>query len=553
MAAHRVTRLHGDARGVWVAAERLAQVRAVKPAWTDEPALDLPASLRETWTADDALVELMRNRLEILGPVTVDALADSLELDPSAVAAALARLEGQGFALRGRFSARAVSAPSRSGASAALLARIHRRTLHRLRAEIEPVSTEAYLRFLLAWQHVADGERMAGPRGLEDVVAQLEGFEVAAGSWEVDVLPDRVEDYEREWLDALGNAGKVVWQRRTLPGAGAFTNGSRPEPTVVGAPTKAGPVRATPIALLRRGHLGLWRRLAGTEQEALARLSPTARDVLAYLSRSGASFFDDIAAGTGLLHTQLEVGARRARVARAGLLRQLPRTARAAVARREAQADLRTEKAAHRRLRARGRGALGGAGQRRCRHRRRVDASRGRHRSRRRPSPPRTVALADEDLEEIARLLLRRWGVVFRRLLDREGSLPPWRDLLRVLRRLEARGEIRGGRFIHGWSGEQFALPEAVPALRRHRRPPEHDQWIAVSGADPLNLVGILTPGARVPAISTNRVLYRNGRPAAVLLGRELRALDPLSEAELWEARKRLERRAPAAKAALAV
>ena len=150
-------------------------------------------------------------------------------------------------------------------------------------------------------------------------------------------------------------------------------------------------------------------------------------------------------------------------------------------------------------------------------------------------------------------MLLRRWGIVFRRLLDREGSLPPWRDLLRVLRRLEARGEIRGGRFIHGWSGEQFALPEAVPALRRHRRPPERDEWIAVSGADPLNLVGILTPGGRVPAISTNRVLYRSGRPAAVLLGRDLRALDPLSDAELWEARKRLERRAPAAKAALAV
>jgi ATP-dependent Lhr-like helicase len=169
------------------------------------------------------------------------------------------------------------------------------------------------------------------------------------------------------------------------------------------------------------------------------------------------------------------------------------------------------------------------------------------------PEPASPPALTDDDLEEVARLLLRRWGVVFRRLIDREGSLPPWRDLLRVLRRLEARGEIRGGRFVYGWSGEQFALPEAVPALRRHRRPPEHDQWIAVSGADPLNLVGILTAGARVPAISTNRVLYRNGRPAAVLLGRELRALDPLSDAELWEARKRLERRAPAAKAALAV
>ncbi|HEX2464039.1 MAG TPA: helicase-related protein, partial [Thermoanaerobaculia bacterium] len=550
VAEHRVTRLHGGARGVWVAAERLAQLRAVKPDWTDQPALDLPAALRETWTAEDALVELVRNRLEILGPVTVDALADSLEIHPGAVSVALVRLEGQGYALRGRFTPRL---GIEEWCERGLLARIHRRTLHRLRAEIEPVSTEAYLRFLLAWQHLADGERKAGPRGLEEVVAQLEGFEVAAGSWEVDVLPDRVEDYEREWLDALGNAGKVVWQRRTLPCAVRAKDMGAEAMVTTMAGASAGPVRATPIALLRRGHLGLWRRLAGTEQEALARLSPIARDVLAHLSRSGATFFEDIAAGTGLLHTQLE--AVLGELTALGLVYSdsflglrallLPAEKRKPISgpRRRRTADFGLEDA--------GRWValadVPSAGDEA------TSGSAGADAARSSPEPPRNVALADEDLEEIARLLLRRWGVVFRRLLDREGSLPPWRDLLRVLRRLEARGEIRGGRFIHGWSGEQFALPEAVPTLRLHRRPPEHDQWIAVSGADPLNLVGILTPGARVPAISTNRVLYRNGRPAAVLLGRELRALDPLDEAELWEARKRLERRAPAAKAALAV
>jgi ATP-dependent Lhr-like helicase len=319
--------------------------------------------------------------------------------------------------------------------------------------------------------------------------------------------------------------------------------------TMAGA--SAGPVRATPIALLRRGHLGLWRRLAGTEQEALARLSPVARDVLAHLSRAGATFFEDIAAGTGLLHTQLE--AVLGELTALGLVYSdsflglrallLPAEKRKPISgpRRRRTADFGLEDAGRWVALADAPSAGDEAG------------SAGADAARSSPEPPRNVALADEDLEEIARLLLRRWGVVFRRLLDREGSLPPWRDLLRMLRRLEARGEIRGGRFIHGWSGEQFALPEAVPTLRLHRRPLEHDQWIAVSGADPLNLVGILTPGARVPAISTNRVLYRNGRPAAVLLGREVRALDPLSEAELWEARKRLERRAPAARAALAV
>jgi ATP-dependent Lhr-like helicase len=275
----------------------------------------------------------------------------------------------------------------------------------------------------------------------------------------------------------------------------------------------------------------------------VARLSSSARDVLRLLSSSGPSFLDDIARGTGLLHTQLE-GAL-GELAAQGLVYSdsflglrallLPSDRRRPIGRgrRRRSADFGLEDAGRWVALAR----LHDAGAE-------IDAV-----SEEPPSP----TLADDDVEEIARLLLRRWGVVFRRLLDREGSLPPWRDLLRVLRRLEARGEIRGGRFVHGWSGEQFALPEAVSALRAHRRAPDPAQWTAVSGTDPLNLIGILTPGGRVPAISTNRVLYRGGNPSAVLLGREVVPLEPLSDAELWEARKRLERRAPAARTALAV
>jgi ATP-dependent Lhr-like helicase len=392
-------------------------------------------------------------------------------------------------------------------------------------------------------------------------------------------LPDRVEDYEREWLDALGNAGKVVWQRRTLPapsggapvpsGAavqnGTVANGvaldtapegvapdgaARSGPWEKRAPGKAGPVRATPIALVRRGHLGLWRRLGGADDEAVARLSASARAVLGFLEREGASFVDDIARGTALLHTQLETAL--AELASLGLVYSdsflglrallLPAEKRKPIAggRRRRTADYGLEDAG--RWVATTTAAASASAQ---------DASA--------PATggpttnPTPLAPAADDLDAIAWLLLRRWGVVFRRVLDREGALPPWRDLLRALRRLEARGEIRGGRFVAGWSGEQFALPEAVSALRRHRQAPDRDQWIAVSATDPLNLIGILTPGARVPAVSTNRVLYRNGRAAAVLAGRDLVALEPLVEAELWEARKLLERRAPAARAALAV
>ncbi|HVR28326.1 MAG TPA: ATP-dependent DNA helicase, partial [Thermoanaerobaculia bacterium] len=568
VAAGRATRLRADqgSPGIWVAAERLNEVRAVVPSWTASPELALPPALREPRAADEALVEILRGRLEILGPVTAVALAAPLVA--VTVAPALARLEHQGFALRGRFTP---GLDLEEWCERGLLARIHRRTVNRLRAEIEPVSTEAYLRFLLAWQHLAEGERKAGPRGLEEVVAQLEGFEVAAGSWEVDVLPDRVEDYERGWLDALGNAGKVVWQRRTLPAASpspASTHGTRAGGPSLAAETgsidrrpgssaKAGPVRATPIALVRRCNLPLWRRLAGSEEEAITRLSAGARDVLAFLSRAGASFVEDVARGTGLLHTQLEMAL--AELASLGLVYSdsflglrallLPAEKRKPIAggRRRRTATYGLEDAG--RWVATAILPAGGEDDPRDRT---EDSDPG-SRPAATGNPVASARFGDDELETLARLLLRRWGVVFRRLLDREGALPPWRDLLRVLRRLEARGEIRGGRFVRGWSGEQFALPEAVSALRRHRRAPDRDLWVAVSGTDPMNLVGILTPGGRVPAISANRVLYRSGRPAAVLLGRELVALDPLSEAELWEARKRLERRAPAAKAAAAV
>jgi ATP-dependent Lhr-like helicase len=144
-----------------------------------------------------------------------------------------------------------------------------------------------------------------------------------------------------------------------------------------------------------------------------------------------------------------------------------------------------------------------------------------------------------EQVEEIALTLLRRYGVVFTRMLEREAAwLPKWRDLLRVYRRLEARGEIRGGRFVSGFSGEQFALPEAVAALRAIRRRGPDESLVSVSGADPLNLAGILTPGPKLASLTGNRVLYRDGIPLAFLEGNSTRFLEPV-ESE-FENRARL-------------
>ena len=516
----RVTQLTDGTRSVWVAAERASELAAIRPDWAPTPPLDLPAALRQIHAPEDALPEVLRGRLEILGPVTPRALAAPLDLDMREVETALAALEAEGFVLRGHFSH---DTEETEWCERRLLARIHRRTLKRLRAEIEPVSAEAFLRFLLGWHHLEEGEHKAGPKGLEEVVYQLEGFEVPAGGWEVDVLPDRVEDYEAAWLDGLCLGGKTVWQRRSPPPLRDTTS------------AKPGPVRSTPIALLRRGNRELWSRIGGAV-ESQAGLSVGAQQVLSLLRQQGASFFDDLCKGTGLLQTQLE-----------GCLAEL--AARGLVS-SDTFLGLRALLVPSAR-----RKPFSGTGRRRSADFGLDDAG-------------RWVAIAeetgeedslegftaqDELFEEVARILLRRWGVVFRRLLDREGALPPWRDLLRAFRRLEARGEVRGGRFIAGFSGEQFALPEAVSALRKHRQEPDRDQWTAVSAADPLNLVGILTPGARLHSVSANRVLFRNGRPVVLSIAGDLRFLEPLSDKETWEARKRLERRQPAAKAALTV
>ncbi|HKI06404.1 MAG TPA: DEAD/DEAH box helicase [Thermoanaerobaculia bacterium] len=504
-----------DGLRLWVAAERLPQILALHPTARLEPEIAAPPRFARVWAADEAAVEMVRGRLEGLGPVTAESMAASLGIRRSAVEAALAALESEGFMFRGRFTP---GFPGEEWCERRLLARIHRYTMDRLRREIEPVSQADYLRFLLAWQRVDPEERAEGPESLHALVEQLEGFEAAAASWEGEILPARMKEYDPAWLDALCLSGRFVWGRASAPGPG----GSR-----------RAPVRATPIALLSRGNLPFWWEIAPASAASAASdtagldLSAGARAVYDLLRGRGASFFGDIAHGAGLLHTQLEMAL--AELVAWGLVTSDSFTGLRALL-----------TPAHKRPpvdRSGRRSSVSLFGMENA----------GRWSLLYHPGAA-AEGISRDAAETVAWTLLRRYGVVFRRLLERETLLPPWRDLLQVFRRLEARGEIRGGRFVDGFSGEQYALSDAVGRLRALRKQPKKGVMVSVSAADPLNLVGIATPGDRLPALAGNRLLYRDGEPVAVLEGREPRFLVDLDPAARWQAQNALVRRSVAPK-----
>jgi ATP-dependent Lhr-like helicase len=510
----RVARLTTPAVSFWIAAERLPQFRAVWPSADVDPAIAPPAALAgEEWTQDAALLEIVRGRLEGQGPLTPAALSHVLAVAPAGIACALAALEAEGFALRGRFSP---GAPGDEWCERRLLARIHHYTLKRLRAEIEPVAGRDFVRFLLEWQKVAADARMEGPEAVGKVITQLEGFEAAAGAWETEILPARLAGYEPVWLDDRCRAGQLVWARLRP----RITRGN-------GGNGRAAPVRSTPITFLARRHARHWNLLSGKAEDA----SPgvRAQQALELLRQQGASFFDDIADGTGQLRTQVEEAL--AELVALGLVSCDSFAGLRALL--VPSSERRPFGTAHRKRRTANFGM--------------EDAGRWTMARRAAPEPAAPQAHADA-VEHVARTLLQRYGVVFWRLLEREADwLPPWRDLLRVYRRLENRGEIRGGRFVAGFSGEQYALPDAIGTLRDIRRRSASGNLVSVSGADPLNLVGILTPGPRLPALTGNRLLYREGVPIAILTGGEVRFVAELEAREEWEARKALLRtgRAP--------
>lgn len=500
--AGRATRLQvAHDRALWTPLERLAWLRSIYPQAACEPCLPLPAGYDQLLDEEEALVELIRARLGGFAPLPVPLIARPLALPASAVALALTRLEAQGYVLRGRFSP---GASEDEWCERHLLARIHRYTVKRLRREIEPVELADCMRFLADWQHLSAGTRMQGREALGTLVEQLEGFQAAATAWESDLLPARLKDYGSTWLDELCRSGRIVWTR--LSGR---------------LKASGGPVRGTPIVLLPRRQLGAWHALAS--DAPAPELSSRAQRVFDCLQTHGALFFDELQHDAHLLRSELEdalgelvaVGLVNAD-SFAGLRALLtPASKRSRTARRT-----------------RGGAFIGGM------------ADAGRWALVRKPVAGDVAGhavLPIEALEHIARVLLRRYGVVFWRLLAREADwLPPWRELLRVYHRLEARGEIRGGRFVAGVAGEQFALPEALALLREVRKRPLAGELLAVSAVDPLNQLGTLLPGSKVPALPGNRILYRDGVPLAALVAGKPQWLLDLDEPAQREALRRL-------------
>jgi ATP-dependent Lhr-like helicase len=508
MDARRATRMHTASNTFWVCAECLPLVQAVYPEGRRDPHVDPPAEKAEkNWQREAAVTDLVRGRLQSVGPITARDMAATLTLSLSEINIALIELESEGFVLRGRFTEEA-SAPDAVQAGDAtlewcerrLLARIHRYTIKTLRAEIEPVSGADFMRFLFEWQGVARHPKPEGVESLAVVVTQLEGYEIPAAAWESDVLAARLNEYDPHWLDSLCLSGRTLWARLT-PAKNAG----------------AAPVRTTPIALVTRKHWSLWHSLAAAPREEL-QLSHAARALLDYFHTHGASFFDDLVSGTHLLRSQAETAL--GELVSAGLVNADSYSGLRALL---IPSDKKRQLVARRR-----RVALFGL----------EDAGRW---SLIRKGAAKNDA---EALEQVAGILLRRYGVVFRKLFEREADwLPPWHALLRVFRRLEAQGKIRGGRFVAGMSGEQYALPDAVASMRAIRRQEAKGDLVSLSAADPLNLTGLVTPGVRVPALTKNRVLYRDGVPVAVHTGGQSEFIVKMEPEKEWEARQALVRR----------
>jgi ATP-dependent helicase Lhr and Lhr-like helicase len=499
VAVGRATKLGVGRKAALAARERLPELAAlgfVPPATGADRG---PSGGQEPLDRRAALLQLLRARAEVHAPRTAAEHAEELGLPPPEVEGVLAELVRKGELLAGRFD---ILKSDECTWSRRLVTRVRRRSLEKLRAEIEPVSPRDLMRFLFRFQRLDDPAR--GLEGLRGVLGRLDGVSVPAAAWEEEVLPARVEGYDPAWLDQLCLSGHLEWAR---------IEGSR-----AGVPLT---LRSTPIALVERLHAPLFGRAPVDDAD----LSSPARAVLELLKARGASFFADLARGARLLPGHAEAAL--AELVAAGLV--------TADGFSGLRALLLSSKDRER-LRRRGRLALAGrAGGLEIAGRWALAAQ---------AAPAEGEELDDDGrAEALARLLLGRTGLLFRKLVEREAGLPPWRDLLWALRRLEARGEVRGGRFVTGFSGEQFALPDAIPLLRQVRREPLEGRRVMLSASDPLNLTGAILPGARIAAVPTHRILFEDGLPVAVLDGAGVRLLVEGRPGELGEIEDLLRRR----------
>ncbi len=512
--------LDEDGATGWGAAETAGVVRAAYPTARlmpePRPVADAPPAPER----EDALLEIVRARAEASGPFTVGEVRKALRFTEAEVRQAIARLESEGQLLAGRF---------RSGVDEGeycdrrILARIHRATISGLRREIEPVPQAAFARFLFYWQHAIPGSQAMGEQGLLEVIEQLQGFEAAASAWESDMLPARVAGYRPSLLDELCRSGEIVWGRLA---------GRRNGDEGIG---RTGLLRTSPITLALRDDLEWLRRRADT---GAPDLRGAAQEVYEFLSWRGASFLSEIIQQTRRLPSDVEEALWQ--LVAAGLVTADDFSALRSIAGGTKRPTRRNTRV-RRRARYRSPGSRWSLfdGPRRGETADEVGEDHGR-------GEEADPGLGEDDVEWLARQYLRRWGVVFREMMAREPSPPGWRHLLGVYRRLEARGEIRGGRFIQGTTGEQFASPEALEALKTVRKAePSGDLW-RVSACDPLNISGILTFGQRVPAVAANQLMFRDGVVLASMESGQFVRRGDFDEPTLEAVRSAFLRRTPA-------
>ena len=464
------------ARRILVAMERLVYWNKVaEQRFVFDP--DNLAKSETFWQGEreQALTEIVRGRLECSGPVTVVQLAGLLQLSQQDIELAMLALESEGFAMRGSFD----EASAEEWCERRLLARINRYTLNRLRAEIEPLSGQDFMRFLFEWQHLTPSSQMEGPEAVAEIITQLEGMHLPAITWEADVLPGRIRDYQPGWLDIQCQSGRIAWGRFSPMNKGK---------------ARSQAIRNTPITLVYREQLAAWQgaRKTAVEDE----LSADATKLLGILQQRGASFFSELISRSGLLRTQVE-----------NALSELVAHGRISADSFSGLRALLTPASKRPSLR---------AGRRRRPIANPIELA-GRWGVLDTTVKVDNKATDEDATEAIAWSLLRRYGVITRRLLERESLAPPWRDLLRVYRRLEARGEIRGGRFVARFTGEQYALPEALTMMRKVRKQPHDGAEIQISASDPLNLTGIISSGERVSSSHTRQILYQDGEMVRVV------------------------------------
>jgi len=459
-------------------------------------------STEDAEKSDKVFEQMVSGWMMHLGPVTAGELSARIGLTIPEIDRALLQSEARGAVLRGTFTDRAATSKlngaNLNGSSAAstntsgsngtadvieivewcergLLARIHRLTIGTIRKQIEPVTAAQYMSWLFAWQHVTPGSQLVMQHGTLEILKQLQGYEAGASSWESQILARRVKNYKATFLDNLCLTGQIGWARLSphaalMPGRDTTDVANR----------RVIPTSASPVAFYLREESD-WMSPQSLEFD-LSVLSSQARKVHDFLTERGASFFIDVARGARLLKTEVEMALWE--LVTAGLV-----TA-------DGFDNLRALTYPKRRS---GQGLSGGSA--------RARNSQGRW------SRVHTESFGtpDEHVEAVCWMLLKRYGVVFRELLTRETIVPKWRDILMMLRRLEAQGKIRGGRFVNGFLGEQFAMPLAVESLRASKNVERENEIVKFSAGDPLNLVGIIVPGPRVSASSTGIIVFENG------------------------------------------